>query len=67
MYEEYGLIKKKKKKKKIGGTIGQSYRQLRLNLYIPVSHTNRRSIKNMIGVVVKRLVGMGLKVKSKGS
>ena len=31
------------------------------NIYIPVYHTNRRSIKNMIGVVVNRLVGMGLK------
>ena len=29
-------------------------------LYIPVYHTNRRSIKHMIGMVVNRLVGMGL-------
>ena len=28
--------------------------------YISVSHTNRRSIKNAIGVVVNCLVGMGL-------
>ena len=33
----------------------------RLNLYIAVCHTNRRSLKNMISVVVNRLVGMGLK------
>ena len=33
---------------------------LRFNTYIQVSHTNGRSIKNMIGVVVNRLVGMGL-------
>ena len=31
------------------------------NLYIPVSHTNRRPIKNTIGVVMNHLVGMGLK------
>ena len=31
-------------------------------MYIPVSHTNGRSIKNTIGVVMHRLVGMGLKV-----
>ena len=30
-------------------------------MYIPVSHTNRRSIQNTNGVVVKPLVGMGLK------
>ena len=29
-------------------------------MYIPVYHTNGRSIKNNIGVVVNRLVGMGL-------
>ena len=45
----------------IGATIGPLYRRFVLNLYIPVSHTNRRSIKNTIGVVVSRLVGMGLK------
>ena len=33
----------------------------KLNLYIPVCHTNRRPIKNMIGVVMNRLVGMALK------
>ena len=31
------------------------------NMYIPVYHTNGRSIKNTIGVVMHRLVGMGLK------
>ena len=31
----------------------------RSNMYIPVYHTNGRSIKNMIGVM-NRLVGMGL-------
>ena len=36
-------------------------RQFRTKIYIPVSHTNGRSIKNMIGVVVNRLVGIGLK------
>ena len=30
-------------------------------MYIQVSHTNGRSIKNMIGAVVNRLMGMGLK------
>ena len=48
----------------IGATIGRLYRRLYrrlvLNLYIPVYHTNGRSIKNMIGVVLSRLVGMGL-------
>ena len=33
----------------------------RSNMYIPVYHTNGRSIKNKIGVVINRLVGMGLK------
>ena len=33
----------------------------RLNLYITVCHTNKRPIKNTIGVVMDRLVGMGLK------
>ena len=33
----------------------------KLSLYIPVCHTNRRSIKKKIGVVVDRLVAMGLK------
>ena len=32
----------------------------KLNLYIPVYHTNRRPIKNMIGVAMNRLVGMAL-------
>ena len=27
-------------------------RQFRLNMYIPVSHTNRRPIKNLIGMVM---------------
>ena len=30
-------------------------------MYIPVSHTNGRSIKNTNGVVVNRLVGKGIK------
>ena len=30
-------------------------------MYIPVYHTNRRLITNTVGVVVNRLVGMGLK------
>ena len=30
------------------------------NLYIPVCHTSRRPIKNAIGAVVNRLVGMAL-------
>ena len=34
--------------------------QLKLNMYNLVSHTNKRSVKDMIGVVVNRLVGMGL-------
>ena len=29
-------------------------------MYIPVSHTNGGSIRNMIGMVMYRLVGMGL-------
>ena len=33
----------------------------RLNLYIAVCHSNGRSLKNTISVVVNRLVGMGLK------
>ena len=32
----------------------------RSNMYISRSHTNGRSIKNTIGVVMNRLVGMGL-------
>ena len=32
----------------------------KLNLCIPVYYTNRRPIKNMIGVVMNRLVGMAL-------
>ena len=35
-------------------------RRFILNMYIPVSHTNWQPIQNMIGVVVNRLVGMGL-------
>ena len=31
-----------------------------IHMYIPVSHTNGRFIKNTIGVVVNLLVGMGL-------
>ena len=38
----------------------------KLNLCIPVYHTNRRPIKNMIGVVMNRLVGMALKRIFKG-
>ena len=30
------------------------------NIYIPVSHTNGRSIKSTIDVIVNRLVDMGL-------
>ena len=33
----------------------------RSNMYIAVSHTNGRCIKNKIGVVINRLVGMGPK------
>ena len=33
----------------------------KLNLCISVYHTNRRPIKNMIGVVMNRLVGMALR------
>ena len=33
----------------------------RSNMYITVYHTNKRSIKDTIGVVVNRLVGIGLK------
>ena len=29
-------------------------------MYIPVYHTNGRSIQNAVGIVVNRLVGMGL-------
>ena len=36
-------------------------RRFRSNLYILVYHTNRQPIKNTIGVVMNRLVGMGLK------
>ena len=35
------------------------------NLYIPVSHTNGRSLKKTVGVAVNRLVGMGLNRRSK--
>ena len=38
-------------------TIGH---RLRSNIYIPVYHTNRRPIKNTIGLVKNRLVGMAL-------
>ena len=34
----------------------------RLNRYIPVCHTNRRSTRNTIGAIMNRLVGMGLKI-----
>ena len=37
-------------------------RRFRSNMYIPVSHTNRRSIQNTIGLVMNHLVGIGLKV-----
>ena len=36
-------------------------------MYIPVYHTNRRPFKNTIGVVINRLVGMGLYVSMSGS
>ena len=32
------------------------------NMYIPVSHTNGRSINNTISVLMNRLVGMGLRL-----
>ena len=35
-------------------------RRFLLNLYIPVSHTNRQSIKHKIDVVMNHLVGMDL-------
>ena len=38
-----------------------SSRRFRSNMYIKVYHTNRQPIKYTIGVVVNRLVGMGLK------
>ena len=38
-------------------TIGRRFRS---NMYIPVYHTNRRPIKNTIGLVKNRLVGMAL-------
>ena len=34
---------------------------IQINMYILVSHTNGRSIKNTIDMVMNRLVGMGLK------
>ena len=34
--------------------------KIRSNMYITMSHTNRRPIKNTIGVVMNRLVGMAL-------
>ena len=34
--------------------------RFRSNMFIPVYHTKRRPIKNTIGVVMNRLVGMGL-------
>ena len=37
-------------------------RQFKLNMYIPVYHTNRRPIKNTIGVVINCLVGMALHI-----
>ena len=33
---------------------------IHISRYILVYHTNGRSVKNMIGVIVNRLVGMGL-------
>ena len=39
-------------------TIGHQFKS---NLYIPVYHTNRRPIRNTIGVIKNRLVGTGLK------
>ena len=39
---------------------GQLPQQFIFKPYILPLHTNGRSIKNMIGVVVNRLVGMGL-------
>ena len=44
----------------IGATIGRLYRRFISNMCILVCHTNGRSIKNTIGVVINRLVGMGL-------
>ena len=41
-------------------------RRFRSNLYILVYHTNRRPLKNSIGVAVNRLVGMGLKGQNQG-
>ena len=39
----------------------QYNRRSRSNMYIPVSHTNGRSIKNTLGVVMHHLLGVGLK------
>ena len=36
-------------------------RRFRSNMYTPVYHSNRQPIKNTIGVVMNRLVGMALK------
>ena len=40
--------------------ISRLYCRIILNRYIPVYHTNGQSIKHTIGMVVNRLVGMGL-------
>ena len=45
----------------IGAMVSATIDLFVLNISIPVSHINRRSIKIIIGVVVNRLVGMGLK------
>ena len=38
------------------------YNRFSSNMYIPGSHTNRRFIKNTIGVAMNHLVSMGLKL-----
>ena len=42
--------------------LNRSTADCRSNVYIPVCHTNRRPIRNTIGVVKNRLVGMALKI-----
>ena len=42
----------------IGATVGQWYCQFSSNMYIPVSHSNGRSIKNTIGMAMNRIVGI---------
>ena len=39
---------------------GEMCAEFRLNLYIPISHSSRRFVKNRIGVVVNHLVGKAL-------